>query len=223
VQHWALARQIAERLDAGRLPREQPPAMRVGYGGWRRCDGCDELILAAQVEYELQYADDRSCRLHAGCYGIWDEARRDASGLDDARGEDRAADIARRVVIIEDDDALAAVLQFELEGYGHDTVIAHDGERGIELINRHRPDVALVDLGLGIGIDGCEVARRLRASGQKLYLVALTGYGDEQDRARALDAGFDLHFLKPGEPGELVRVVASSPPRPEAGEDRSLG
>jgi DNA-binding response OmpR family regulator len=113
------------------------------------------------------------------------------------------------VLIIEDDPLAAEVLQMLLEVDGHEVHVAHDGERGIELVDRHRPDIALVDLGLP-GIDGYEVARRLRATGEKLYLVALTGFGGHEDRVRAFEAGFDVHFLKPGEPGDLARVVASS-------------
>jgi CheY-like chemotaxis protein len=121
------------------------------------------------------------------------------------------------VVIIEDDVDTAYVLAFVLEAEGHEVQVAHDGEQGIELIERHRADVALVDIGLPVGISGYEVARRLRARGENLYLVAVTGYGRPEDRVRAYEAGFDVHFLKPGEPGELARIVASAPGRPEAG------
>jgi CheY-like chemotaxis protein len=220
VQH--AAQKIAERLDHSWLPCADPATVPVGYGRWHRCDGCDEVIVAAQVEYRLQYAEDRSYRLHAGCYGLWDEMRREASGSPRGRAaERRRSRGARRVVIIEDSEDTAEVLRMQLAFDGHHVHVAHDGERGIELVEKHQADVALVDIGLRTGMDGYEVARRLRARGEKLFLVALTGYGRDEERARAFEAGFDAHFLKPCKPDEVVRAVALSPRRPEHREDRS--
>jgi CheY-like chemotaxis protein len=72
---------------------------------------------------------------------------------------------------------------------------------------RLAPHVVLLDIGLP-GIDGYEVARRLRAASTPSALVALTGYGQEEDRARARDAGFDGHLTKPVEPAVLARVLS---------------
>jgi CheY-like chemotaxis protein len=74
------------------------------------------------------------------------------------------------------------------------------------------PDVALIDIGLP-GLDGYQVARALRAAeGRRIRLIALTGYGQPEDRQRALDAGFDAHLVKPVDVDELARVLAEEPP-----------
>jgi two-component system, sensor histidine kinase len=135
-------------------------------------------------------------------------------------GEADRSPVSRRVLIVEDNDLMAAVLEMLLEFDGHEVDVASDGEQGIELARRQRPDVALVDIGLP-GIDGYEVARRLRAAGETLYLVALTGFARDEERARALEAGFDVHFVKPGQPGEIARLVASSPRRRDVGANRT--
>ena len=113
-----------------------------------------------------------------------------------------------RVVVIEDyadaREALAALLRFD----GHEVETATDGRAGLELLLASRPDVAFIDIGLP-GVDGYEVARRTREApgGSSLYLVALTGYGQPFDRARALDTGFDDHLVKPLDPDALHRVL----------------
>jgi CheY-like chemotaxis protein len=115
----------------------------------------------------------------------------------------------RSVVLVEDSDDFRDVLQEMLEDLGHEVSVAKDGLAGAALIQKLRPDVALVDLGLP-GIDGFEVARRIRAAadGASLYLVALTGYGGADDALRAQSAGFDRHLIKPTSVEELTRVVS---------------
>src|SRR5207248_2184065 len=83
---------------------------------------------------------------------------------------------------------------------------------GIEMARLSRPEIALVDIGLP-GFDGYQVAERLRAApaGRGVFLVALSGYGQAEDRRRALAAGFDVHLLKPVDPEELARVLAEMP------------
>src|SRR5262249_1060334 len=116
---------------------------------------------------------------------------------------------ARHVVLVEDyadaRDALRMVLALE----GHRVETAADGRDGLALILQVRPDVALVDIGLP-GLDGYQVARQVRAApgGERIYLVALTGYGQAYDRRRALEAGFDRHLVKPVDVEELGRVLA---------------
>ena len=85
--------------------------------------------------------------------------------------------------------------------------VAEDGPSGVAAVLAHRPAVALIDLGLP-GLDGYEVARRILAvAGTTMRLVALTGYGELEDRDRTADAGFDLHLLKPVHPDRLLQVV----------------
>jgi CheY-like chemotaxis protein len=118
----------------------------------------------------------------------------------------------RSVLVIEDNpdarEALVALL--ELDGY--DVESAADGPTAIELTRAKRPDVALVDIGLP-GIDGYEVARRIRSlGGQQPALVALTGYGQPEDRQRAVEAGFDAHLVKPVDPSNLAELLSRGIP-----------
>jgi PAS domain S-box-containing protein len=114
----------------------------------------------------------------------------------------------RQVVVIEDDEDGRDSLRLLLESLGHEVFVAADGPRGLALALEHHPDVVLVDLGLP-GLDGYEVARRLRArrEGARMRLVAVTGYGQAEDRRRSRDAGFDAHLLKPVSPAILARVI----------------
>jgi signal transduction histidine kinase/CheY-like chemotaxis protein len=119
---------------------------------------------------------------------------------------------ALSVLVIEDNadarEALVAVLASE----GHAAYQAGNGEEGVEVAERARPDIVLVDIGLP-GVDGYEVARRLRAReadlGATWRLIALTGYGQPEDVRRARDAGFDAHLVKPVLPQALEAVMAT--------------
>ena len=112
----------------------------------------------------------------------------------------------RRVLIVEDQPDAGEALSLLLQLEGHDVRLAADGAQGLEAIERWRPEVALIDVGLP-DMDGYEVARRVRrAAGNALKLVALTGYGQERDRADALAAGFDLHLTKPVSSAALRRA-----------------
>ena len=113
------------------------------------------------------------------------------------------------ILLVEDHpdarDALQALL--ELEGYA--VVTAGEGLAALEIARAQHPDIALIDIGLP-GLDGYEVARRLRAAGgPQPILVALTGYSQPQDRRDAEAAGFDAHLVKPVDPADLTRVLAS--------------
>ncbi|HEX5750274.1 MAG TPA: ATP-binding protein [Archangium sp.] len=125
-----------------------------------------------------------------------------------------------RVLVVEDRAPVRETLRVLLQGMGHEVEVATDGVEGVTRILELRPDVALVDVGLP-GLDGHELARRVRASthGASLYLVALTGYGGPEARAKALEAGFDLHLVKPLRESDLLRVLEG--PRP-SGEGQGL-
>jgi PAS domain S-box-containing protein len=112
------------------------------------------------------------------------------------------------VLVVEDNkdaaDSLAILLQF----WGHEVRTAHDGLSGLKAARSYRPQVVLLDIGLP-GLDGYEVARRLRQEfGGKVRLVAMTGYGQDDDRRRAREAGFDAHFVKPADPVLLQRLLS---------------
>jgi signal transduction histidine kinase len=114
-----------------------------------------------------------------------------------------------RVAVVEDNVDTRDALQMVLRMEGYDVETAADGRAGLDLIVRAQPGVAFIDIGLP-GLDGYEVARRVRSArgGTKLHLVALTGYGQPYDRARALEAGFDEHLVKPVDIEVLLRVLA---------------
>jgi signal transduction histidine kinase/FixJ family two-component response regulator len=113
-----------------------------------------------------------------------------------------------RVFVLEDQDDIREGMAALLEALGCAVDAAADGESGAARIVETRPDAALVDVGLP-GIDGYEVARRVRgALGQGIFLAALTGYGQAEDRERARTAGFDVHLTKPVEPSAVQAILA---------------
>jgi signal transduction histidine kinase/CheY-like chemotaxis protein len=113
-----------------------------------------------------------------------------------------------RVLVVEDRAPVRETLRVLLQGLGHEVTVATEGLEGVTKVLESRPDVTLVDVGLP-GIDGYELARRVRASrgGGSLYLVALTGYGGAEAQAKALEAGFDLHLVKPLRESDLLEVL----------------
>jgi len=116
---------------------------------------------------------------------------------------------ARQVVIVEDVEDSRLSLQRILEQEGHTVHTASDGPSGLDVIAQVRPDVALIDIGLP-GLDGYGLAQRVRSSGQRIYLIALTGYGLAEDRSRALASGFDAHLTKPPPMDRLLAMVATA-------------
>lgn len=115
----------------------------------------------------------------------------------------------RRVLLVEDNRDAQRTLKLLLESWGHEVCVASDGEEGIDAFGAFRPDIALVDIGLPVA-DGYEFARRVRhhAAREKSLVVALSGYGSQEQRQRAKESGFDLHLVKPVEPGRLAEVLA---------------
>jgi two-component system CheB/CheR fusion protein len=118
----------------------------------------------------------------------------------------------RRVLIVEDDADARAMLRSSLEWAGHEVFEAADGAEGIEAAVRLEPDVALIDLGLP-EVDGYEVARQIRrrSAAHSMMLVAVTGYGRSEDQRRSAEAGFDLHCVKPVDPGKLAAILDCRP------------
>ncbi|MFT3698076.1 MAG: response regulator [Kofleriaceae bacterium] len=118
------------------------------------------------------------------------------------------------IVVIEDNDDARVTLQEALTTFHHHVEAAPDGTKGLALVLETKPDVALVDIGLP-GIDGYEIARQIRAKmdGTAPRLIAMTGYGQPEDKARALAAGFDEHIVKPVVLKRLQNVLAEIPRR----------
>jgi PAS domain S-box-containing protein len=117
------------------------------------------------------------------------------------------ASVPRRVLVVEDNDDAREMLGALLQLLGHEVHMARDGDGGVELAEKIQPELALIDIGLP-GIDGYEVARRIRQRVAAIRLIALTGYGQPEDRRRALGAGFDVHVVKPVDSDELQRLIA---------------
>jgi signal transduction histidine kinase/ActR/RegA family two-component response regulator len=122
-----------------------------------------------------------------------------------------APPVRRRILVIEDGEDAREMLRVLLTLQGHDVHEVADGQAGVDMAISVTPDVALVDVGLP-GIDGYEVARRIRAAaeGKAIFLIALTGYGQLEDRLRAQEAGFDAHLTKPVSPERLAAAIAEA-------------
>jgi signal transduction histidine kinase/ActR/RegA family two-component response regulator len=120
---------------------------------------------------------------------------------------------ARSIAIVEDNTDVRDLLRLRLSRLGHRVVTAPDGEEGLRLLLAERPDFALVDLGLP-GMDGFAVAREVRRQlGDDVVLVAVSGFGQPEDKRRALDSGFDEHITKPAEVSDIENVLHRFPPR----------
>jgi CheY-like chemotaxis protein len=115
----------------------------------------------------------------------------------------------RSVVVIEDNTDIRDTLGMLLDLWGHDVAMASDGQAGVDLVRRVRPQVVLIDIGLP-GMNGYEVARTIRKDTPNgdMRLIAITGYGQPADRDLAFEAGFDAHLLKPIEPEVLERLLS---------------
>jgi CheY-like chemotaxis protein len=117
----------------------------------------------------------------------------------------------RRVLIVDDNQDAANSLALLLDFQGHETEVAYSGREALDRIELYRPEVALLDIGLP-EMNGYELAKRLRAMPAlaDLRLVALTGYGQAEDRQRTEAAGFDDHLVKPVDLPALERALAGS-------------
>ncbi len=118
-----------------------------------------------------------------------------------------------RVLIVDDNPDAAAMLSEALRAAGHITAAAHDGPAALELAARFSPHVALLDIGLPV-MDGFELAHQFaaRAGLRDTKLVAVTGYGQDQDRRRSIDAGFAAHLVKPVDLDDLTRLIEQLAP-----------
>jgi CheY-like chemotaxis protein len=111
--------------------------------------------------------------------------------------------------VVDDNPDAAESLAVLLRVLGHEVKIAGDGPGGLREAATFRPEVVFLEVGLS-DMDGYQVARRLReeAGYRPPWLVALTGYGQEEDRRRSRDAGFDVHLVKPADPAALQMLLA---------------
>ncbi len=126
-----------------------------------------------------------------------------------ANGGAAVAARLHRILVVDDNVDAAESLGILLELDGHAVTIAHEGVQALATALAQRPSVILLDIGLP-GMDGYEVCRRLRAEGfAATRIIAMTGYGQDKDKQRAMEAGFDLHTVKPVEFSKLKAILAA--------------
>jgi len=112
--------------------------------------------------------------------------------------------------VADDNPAMTSVLAMALRMWGWEVIVAHDGLAAITAVRKTCPLVAVIDIGLP-GLNGLEVARIVRATdAAPRLLIALSGYGEEQDRQRSHEAGFDSHLVKPVDPDVLRKMMMSA-------------
>jgi CheY-like chemotaxis protein len=115
-----------------------------------------------------------------------------------------------RVLVVDDCVDLAMSLKMLLKMMGHEVQIAHDGPGALAAYQTHQPDVILLDIGMP-GMNGYEIVRRLRREqgARHPLVVAVSGYGQDEDKRKAREAGFDTFLTKPVHPKDLAELLAS--------------
>lgn len=126
----------------------------------------------------------------------------------DSPGMNESDCVPRRILVVDDNVDAATCLAMLLSVDGHSVATAHDGQAAIDKVKAFHPDVVLLDLGMPL-MDGFEAAQKIRRlpGGREIVLAALTGWGQEKDRRRALEAGFDFHLVKPVRSRDLRSVL----------------
>ena len=119
----------------------------------------------------------------------------------------------RRILIVEDVLDAATTLKLLLELWGHTVEVALDGQTGLAKANSFKPEILLCDIGLPGDLDGYAVARAIRKSPgmERVHLIAMTGFGSDDSKDQARQAGFHLHLTKPVEPEALEQMIALLP------------
>lgn len=114
-----------------------------------------------------------------------------------------------KILVVDDNHDSALSMAMMLSIMGHETRTAHDGESAVATAETFLPDVILLDIGLP-KLNGYEVAQRIReqAWGASMYLIAVTGWGQDEDRQRSTEVGLNQHMVKPVEPAALEKLLA---------------
>ena len=131
----------------------------------------------------------------------------------------------KRILVVDDNLDAAQALSMLLELSGTQTYLAHDGAEALDAVKKHRPDAVLLDIGLP-DTSGLDVCRQVRVEpwGKEIVFIALTGWGENDDRRRSKEAGFDGHLVKPVDQAELEELLRTIAIQREdaAGEDQAL-
>ena len=118
-----------------------------------------------------------------------------------------------RILVVDDNHDSALSLAMMLSIMGHETRTAHDGESAVQAAELFLPEVMLLDIGLP-KLNGYEVAQRIRQQpwGASMYLIAVTGWGQDEDRQRSSEVGLNVHMVKPVEPAALEKLLSELQP-----------
>jgi PAS domain S-box-containing protein len=176
-----------------------------GHGGL----GIGLALVKGLVELHGGRVEARSRGLGLGSEFLVRLRRAAAPGAEADNGAPpHSAKVARRILVVDDDEDTGDMMRALLELDGHAVRVARDGRSALELAAAFDPELFLVDIGLP-DMDGCELARRWREDPvtRNRVLVAVTGWGQEEDRARVRRAGFDAHLTKPADPEAIARLI----------------
>ena len=115
-----------------------------------------------------------------------------------------------QILLVDDNQDAAMILKMLLVLKGYKVETSNSGQHALLVAEQNQPNVILLDISMP-GMDGYETCSRLRRQpwGQHIFIIALTGYGQPEDRQRALEAGFDAHMVKPADVNELVKLISS--------------
>jgi PAS domain S-box-containing protein len=141
-----------------------------------------------------------------------------------AADEGLSAKNKRRILVVDDNVDSAMSLRMMLDLLGHESAIAHDGLAALEVAEKFQPDVILLDIGLPT-LNGYEVCRRIREQpwSQQMAIIALTGWGQDEDRRRSSEAGFDHHLIKPVERASLEKLLGELAAKASPQRGQTLG
>ncbi len=133
--------------------------------------------------------------------------------MEQAESKQTTPKSGHRLLVVDDNHDAAITLSMLLRLQGHEVRVAHNGLSALEIAAAFRPDLIFLDIGMP-GMDGYEVARKLRETPglEQTILAALTGWGQQEDRRRTTEAGFNFHLVKPPEPSAVEGVLAALKP-----------
>jgi signal transduction histidine kinase len=188
----------------------QSPSERVNTGGGL---GIGLALVRALVELHGGDISAASDGLERGSeftlrLPLFVEEAKATNGAHAAPATDSLVQVRRNILIADDNQDALESLALMLRLEGHEVTCASDGEEALALAGQRHPEIVVLDVGMP-KLDGCEVAKRIRAEswGRGAVLVALTGWGQEVDRRRSREAGFDMHLVKPVDPATICEML----------------
>jgi len=214
---WPFPAALMER-EGARVRLDDPRFGRLPHGPWDRAprealmlpvcalDGGATLVLVAGLN-PYRVVDDafeRFVDLAASAIASAIQVRAQVPSQEARPPERRAT----RILVADDNRDAAETLQIMLEMMGSEVRIAKDGQQAVEIAAAFAPDLILMDIGMP-KLDGHEACARIRAAGSDAFIVALTGWAQDEDKARSRQSGFDEHLVKPVDPAKLESLVAA--------------